>query len=144
MRWKMRYLKRWKEDAVSPVIATILMVAITVVLAAVLYLLVYLAGGYYMMVWAFLIDIIYGLTTPLTTEWINRHMKSDKRATVLSLSGMASCFSFTIFSPLMGLYVDAYSTQAAYLLLAITIGAFAVRQLAIGLYGRYAAKADKS
>jgi len=32
--------KKWREDAVSPVIATILMVAITVVLAAVLYLLV--------------------------------------------------------------------------------------------------------
>ena len=38
--------KKWKEDAVSPVIATILMVAITVVLAAVLYLLVSgLIGG---------------------------------------------------------------------------------------------------
>jgi len=40
------YKKRWTENAVSPVIATILMVAITVVLAAVLYLLVSgLIGG---------------------------------------------------------------------------------------------------
>jgi flagellin-like protein len=37
---KIGYRKKWKDDAVSPVIATILMVAITVVLAAVLYLLV--------------------------------------------------------------------------------------------------------
>lgn len=37
---KIGYRKRWKDDAVSPVIATILMVAITVVLAAVLYLMV--------------------------------------------------------------------------------------------------------
>jgi len=36
----MKYKEKWKEEAVSPVIATILMVAITVVLAAVLYLLV--------------------------------------------------------------------------------------------------------
>lgn len=40
------YKRKWREDAVSPVIATILMVAITVVLAAVLYLLVSgLIGG---------------------------------------------------------------------------------------------------
>ena len=36
---------KWKEDAVSPVIATILMVAITVVLAAVLYVMVIGMGG---------------------------------------------------------------------------------------------------
>jgi flagellin-like protein len=35
----------WKEEAVSPVIATILMVAITVVLAAVLYVMVIGMGG---------------------------------------------------------------------------------------------------
>lgn len=40
MKPKIIWKKRWKEDAVSPVIATILMVAITVVLAAVLYMLV--------------------------------------------------------------------------------------------------------
>ena len=40
------YRRKWKEEGVSPVIATILMVAITVVLAAVLYLLVSgLIGG---------------------------------------------------------------------------------------------------
>ena len=40
------YKRKWKEEAVSPVIATIMMVAITVVLAAVLYLLVSgLIGG---------------------------------------------------------------------------------------------------
>jgi flagellin-like protein len=41
------FKRKWKDDAVSPVIATILMVAITVVLAAVLYLLVsgLLGGG---------------------------------------------------------------------------------------------------
>ena len=36
---------KWKEEAVSPVIATILMVAITVVLAAVLYVMVIGMGG---------------------------------------------------------------------------------------------------
>jgi flagellin-like protein len=39
------YLLRKKKDAVSPVIATILMVAITVVLAAVLYVMVMGFGG---------------------------------------------------------------------------------------------------
>jgi flagellin-like protein len=39
-KMKIGYRKKWKDDAVSPVIATILMVAITVVLAAVLYLMV--------------------------------------------------------------------------------------------------------
>lgn len=40
MRNRRIWRKRWKDDAVSPVIATILMVAITVVLAAVLYVVV--------------------------------------------------------------------------------------------------------
>jgi len=39
-KMKIGYRKKWKDDAVSPVIATILMVAITVVLAAVLYVMV--------------------------------------------------------------------------------------------------------
>lgn len=39
-KMKIGYRKKWTDEAVSPVIATILMVAITVVLAAVLYLMV--------------------------------------------------------------------------------------------------------
>ena len=39
------YRKKWTEEGVSPVIATILMVAITVVLAAVLYVMVIGFGG---------------------------------------------------------------------------------------------------
>jgi MFS family permease len=103
---------------------------------ALLYLLVYLASGYYLVVWALLLDLAGGMAAPIVSEWINRYSKSENRATVLSLSTMSGSLTVTLFSPLFGLYVDAYSNQAAYLLLAIVLGAYALRQLAMMLLGR--------
>ncbi|NQU78964.1 MFS transporter [Candidatus Woesearchaeota archaeon] len=103
---------------------------------ALLYLLVYLASGYYLVVWAVVLDLVSGLASPIVSEWVNRHSMPENRATVLSLSSMAGCLSFSLFSPLLGLYVDAYSSQACYLLLAIILGAYALRQIAVLLLGR--------
>ncbi|MBW2972056.1 MFS transporter [Candidatus Woesearchaeota archaeon] len=103
---------------------------------AVLYLLVYLADGTYLVVWALLYDLVSGVSLPLVSDWVNRFSKSENRATVLSLSGMSGTLTFSAFSPLLGLYVDAYSEQAAYLLLALALGAYALRQLAVMVYDK--------
>ena len=102
---------------------------------ALLYLLVYLAGGYYLIIWALVIDFIAGASTPLVSDWINRCSKSENRATVLSLASMAGNLSFSIFSPLIGLAADIYDAQTTYLLLAILLGAYALRQLAVMVIG---------
>jgi MFS family permease len=101
-----------------------------------LYLLIFLASGYYLLIWALLIDLVSGIGSPLVSEWVNRHTSSENRATVLSLSTMAGSLTFTVFSPMLGLFVDAYSEQTAYLLLAIMLGAYALRQLGVMVYGR--------
>jgi MFS family permease len=101
-----------------------------------LFVLIYLASGYYLLVWALVLDLASGLAQPILTEWINRHSLESNRATVLSLASMSACLTFSLFSPLLGLYVDAYSEQQAFLLLAVMLGAFALRQLVLCLLVR--------
>jgi MFS family permease len=103
---------------------------------ALLYMLIAVASGYYLIVWAVLNDLAYGLVVPLVTERINRHSNEENRATVLSLSSMAGCLSFALLSPLLGVYVDAYSEQHAYMLLALMLLAYAARQLLMALLAR--------
>ncbi|MBW2968289.1 MFS transporter [Candidatus Woesearchaeota archaeon] len=116
---------------------------ILVVPKALLYLLVWFASGYYLLVWAFLIDLVSGFTAPMVSDWLNRYSRSDNRATVNSLSVLSSSMSFGLLSPLFGLFVDAYSARAAYLLLAVMLGAYALRQLAVMAFARFAARAQK-
>ncbi len=103
---------------------------------ALLYLLLYLADGYYLMAWALLVDLVAGVSTTLVPEWVNRHAREENRATVLSLTSMSGCLTFSLFSPLLGLYADAYTPQACYLLLALMLFAYAARQLGLMLYAR--------
>jgi MFS family permease len=98
---------------------------------AVLYLLVYLASGYYLVAWVLLLDLVGGLAAPLVSEQVNRHSKSENRATVLALSSMSGSLAVSVLSPMFGLYVDAYSEQAAYLLMALMLGAYSARQLLV-------------
>ncbi|MFC1741880.1 MFS transporter [Nanoarchaeota archaeon] len=101
-----------------------------------LYMLVYLASSYYLLVWMLIRDFVAGIGSPIVSEWINRDSKEENRATVLSLSGMAGCLSFSLFSPLVGLFVDAYNEQLVYLLLAMVLATYALRQLVVMLIAR--------
>ncbi|MFH1063930.1 MAG: MFS transporter [Candidatus Woesearchaeota archaeon] len=117
------------------------LLAISAGFRALLYLLVFLARGPYLLVWAILIDLTAGITSPIFSEWMNRYSKSENRATVLSIMSMSGMLSFTVFSPLFGLFIDVYSEQLCYLLLAMIIGMYALRQLAVALFARRAAAA---
>jgi MFS family permease len=105
---------------------------------AVLYLLVYLASGYYLVAWVLLFDLVGGLAAPIVSEQVNRHSKSENRATVLALSSMSGSLAVSVFSPMFGLYVDAYSEQAAYLLMALMLGAYSARQLLVMMVAKKA------
>ncbi len=53
-------------------------------------------------------ETMWGFLKPVTEEYLNRHISSSHRATVLSLSGFsAGIFTFLIAPPL-GLLIDAY------------------------------------
>jgi MFS family permease len=103
---------------------------------ALLYVLMYLADGYYLVLWAVLFDLVGGIGGPLVSEWVNRHTKSENRATVLSLSTMSGSLTVALFSPVVGMFVDAYSEQMGYLLLGMVLGAYAVRQLAMNILAK--------
>ena len=101
-----------------------------------LFLLVWLGGGLYIVVWALLMDLVAGMSGPIVSDWINRCSKEENRATILSISSMSGTLAFTLVSPLIGLYMDVYSTQAVYLLLASILGIYACRQVVVLLIAR--------
>jgi MFS family permease len=62
-------------------------------------------------------SFLWGMTYPLVSDAINRQIKSDVRATVLSVSNMTVSFSFVILSPLFGKIVDLSNLSTAYLIM---------------------------
>jgi predicted MFS family arabinose efflux permease len=65
----------------------------------------------------------WGFSAPLLLNVLNRHITSDRRATVLSVSAMLGRMLFVVVAPIFGLLTDHVSGQAAFGFLA---GAFAV------------------
>lgn len=62
---------------------------------------------------------IWGFSAPIFYDLINRVIKSDIRATVLSVANMAGSLSFVILSPIFGKLVDFFSLSRAYIILGI-------------------------
>jgi MFS family permease len=71
----------------------------------------------------------WGLSTPLLLEVINRHVPSDRRATVLSVGGMVARVAFIVVAPLFGWLTDALSDRAAFAMLAVVTIAAGVATL---------------
>ncbi|MCP4231806.1 MAG: MFS transporter [bacterium] len=68
-------------------------------------------------------QFVRGFGGPIIKDYINRHVWSDKRATVLSIMNLLSRVIFAISAPIIGWAVDVYSVQAA--LIALGIAALA-------------------
>jgi len=62
---------------------------------------------------------IWGFSAPIFYDFINRVIKSDIRATVLSVAHMAGSLSFVILSPVFGKLVALFSLSAAHIILGI-------------------------
>jgi MFS family permease len=56
-----------------------------------------------------------GIFDPVISDYMNRHIESSHRATVLSLQTLLTEFMCTISAPFFGLIVDAYSLEQAFL-----------------------------
>lgn len=75
---------------------------------------------------------IWGFSAPLFMDSINRTIKSDVRATVLSVANMTGSLSFVIVSPIFGKLVDLFTLSNAHIILGIYFFVYGV----IVLWGR--------
>ncbi|NIM89889.1 MAG: MFS transporter [Candidatus Aminicenantes bacterium] len=62
---------------------------------------------------------LWGYAFPLLMDYLNRLIKSEVRATVLSVANMAGSLSFVILSPAFGKLADSFSLSIAFILMGI-------------------------
>jgi hypothetical protein len=62
-----------------------------------------------------------GLYRPVTTKYLNKHIPSEMRATVLSFQSLLSNLTVAAIFPLMGLLKDNTSIYMTHLILGITM-----------------------
>lgn len=72
-------------------------------------------------------QVARGMYQPVTTKYINKHIPSDKRATILSFSSLSSNIAVAITFPFMGMLKDHTDIYTTHLVLAaamvLSIGA---------------------
>jgi MFS family permease len=66
-------------------------------------------------------QIARGIYRPVTTKYLNKHIPSDKRATVLSFQSLACNMSVAIAFPLMGVLKDNENIFTAHMVLGIAM-----------------------
>lgn len=72
-------------------------------------------------VFIFLLQFVRGFSRPVTCDYVNSIVWSDKRATVLSLKNLLRRLLFAIVSPFIGWFADVYSLADALKLSALII-----------------------
>lgn len=80
----------------------------------------YFALGYNSSLWGLLILLLFyitrGIATPVLRDYMNRHIPSEMRATVMSIRSFIIRIVFASTSPFFGYVADVYSLQQAILL----------------------------
>lgn len=114
--------------------------AISPIAIAAAYLLMSQASFMWAFVFLYLISITMGFSGPVMSDYINRHVESKNRATVLSVQSSVREVSFAIFGPLAGYAADLWSLQTAFLMAGVLIAAVAtpVLLLTIRAHGKNA------
>ena len=79
---------------------------------------------------------IYGIAAPRVSEAINRHVGSERRATILSTQSLCVSVLFIPVSWVMGHVSDAYGVQAVLVALAAWLGVAGLSLAAFGLRRR--------
>ena len=110
-------LERWFDDR-------LLLIAISAC-TVISYVILGLVSSLWAIVFFFIVRMMWGLTSPLTSDIINRLTTSDIRATVLSFRALGFRLLFAIVAPFLGAAADIYTLNQA-LLLAGTIGGIAI------------------
>jgi len=86
-------------------------------LISVIYLLLGLFDSVFLIPVILMNGLIWGFSIPLFMDYLNKLIKSDTRATVLSVSSMMASLGFVIISPIFGKIIDVYSLSTAHLVL---------------------------
>ena len=74
---------------------------------------------YWAFIFAYLLNIALGFSGPVFSDYINRHISSDKRSTVLSIKNQLKNVVFLIIPPLIGRVADK-SLQLSFSVMAIS------------------------
>jgi predicted MFS family arabinose efflux permease len=74
--------------------------------------------SYFVIPFAFVNGFIWNMSYPIILDLMNKQVRSEMRATVISVSSMARSVVFVVFSPLFGWVTDKYSLSAAFFWLA--------------------------
>jgi hypothetical protein len=80
----------------------------------------------YMIPLLFINAFLWGLSYPLFLDQMNRLIKSETRATVLSIANMTGSFSYVILAPIFGQVVDRLSLPISHMILGIYFLIFGV------------------
>ena len=75
--------------------------------------------SYLMILFILLNAFIWGVSGPLFSDYINKKVESDIRATLLSVMNMSGRIFFIVLSPLFGKIIDIYSLSSAYKFLGV-------------------------
>ena len=78
------------------------------------------------------IYIIRGIKTPIIMNYLNQHINSDIRATVISINSFIFRLTFILIAPIIGWIIDIYSFKIAlisYGLIFLLITIYAVKKL---------------
>jgi MFS family permease len=67
----------------------------------------------------FLNAFLWGFVFPLLLDYMNRIIKSEVRATTLSVINMTGSLSFVVISPIFGKLVDSFSLSTAFIIMGI-------------------------
>ncbi len=66
-------------------------------------------------------SLLWGFSSPIFSEFIHEMTTKDRRATVISISGLLTRLVFTLVAPLIGYITDVFSVQEALLLGAVIL-----------------------
>jgi sugar phosphate permease len=69
----------------------------------------------------FLNAFLWGFSYPIFLDQMNRLIKSETRATVLSVANMTGSLSYVILAPLFGQLVDRFSLSKSHTILGIYV-----------------------
>ncbi|MBI2128776.1 MFS transporter [Candidatus Woesearchaeota archaeon] len=64
---------------------------------------------------------IGGFSEPVLEDYVNKHIQTHHRATILSLKNLGGDLLFSILSPILGYLADLWSIQTAFLISAIIL-----------------------
>jgi MFS family permease len=78
-----------------------------------------------------LMGAVAGLQNPVLATYVNRHIPSSHRATILSVQNLAGNLILAVLQPMSGFIADRLGLQATFLMFASVIGVLGFGTLAL-------------